>query len=336
MFAVEIGCAMSNLTPLEKLEVQILVDDVTDPQSSVPAYAESEPNYLMRTGRMPVAAGKYFCCAAHGFSCLVTAYRGTQKHTMLFDTGPEPYIFARNSQRLHADLGAIEGIVVSHGHFDHAGGALAALDRICEQNGAHPVPFHAHPDMFCSRALKMPNGTMLPLEDIPGPEALTAHGAQVIESTTPTTVLDDMFYISGEIPRKTQFEHGFPGHYRKTTSGEETADEENWEPDPLIMDERFLAVHVAGKGLVVFSGCSHAGIVNILHCARTVAPLHGIIGGLHLAGMHEPIIEQTVEAMREFRLHAIGVGHCTGWRAVHALATAFGDQVVAPCAVGER
>jgi 7,8-dihydropterin-6-yl-methyl-4-(beta-D-ribofuranosyl)aminobenzene 5'-phosphate synthase len=66
------------------------------------------------------------------------------------------------------------------------------------------------------------------------------------------------------------------------------------------------------------------------------APLFGLFGGLHLAGMHEPIIRDTVEAMRDFRLGVIAVGHCTGWRAVNALAAAFGDQVVAPTAVGKR
>ena len=324
---------MFELAPIDKLEVQVLVDDVTDPHSSVPDYAESEPSYLMRTGKMPVIDPKYLCCAVHGFSCLVTAYRVAQKHTLLFDTGPEPYAFVRNCQRLDADLGSVEGIVLSHGHIDHGGGLLAALDAIGEQNGHRPVQVFVHPDMFRSHALMLPNGTMVLIEDIPHADALTAHGASVRQSTTSQTILDRMFCISGEIPRLTAFERGFPGHYRKTADGKD------WQPDPLIMEEHFLAANVAGKGLVVFSGCSHAGVINVLRCARSEAaqtPLYGVIGGLHLVGMHEAIIDQTVEAMREFGLRVIAAGHCTGWRAVNALATAFGDRVVAPCAVGER
>jgi len=324
---------MFDLVPVDRLEVQVLIDDVSDLLSSVPAFAESEFVYLMRTGRMPVIGADCMCCAVHGFSSLITAYRGSQNHTMLFDTGPEPYAFMRNSQRLNADLGAIEGILLSHGHCDHAGGLLEALDAIRKQNGDHPVPFYAHPDMFRARAMTMPNGTMLPIEDIPGIETLTEHGASVNQSTAPRAVLDGMFYISGEIPRVTSFEHGMPGHYRRTADGKD------WEPDPLIMDERFLAVNVAGKGLVVFTGCSHAGIVNVLRCARAdlaLTPIYGVIGGLHLAGMGEILTRQTVEAMREFPLHVIGAGHCTGWQAVHALTSVFGDEVVAPCAVGKR
>jgi len=286
---------MFNLAPVDRLEVQILIDDVSDLLSSVPAFAESEFVYLIRTGRMPVVAAKCMCCAVHGFSCLVTAYRGAQKRTMLFDTGPEPYAFIRNCQRLNVDLGAVEGILLSHGHCDHAGGLLVALDAIRKQNADCSIPFYAHPDMFRSRAMAMPNGAMLPIEDIPSIETLTEHGASVYQSTAPQAVLDNMYYISGEIPRLTSFEHGMPGHYRRTTDGKD------WEPDPLIMDERFLAANVAGKGLVIFSGCSHAGIVNILQSARAEAahtPVYGVIGGLHLAGMDESLTQKTVEAMR--------------------------------------
>jgi len=170
---------MADLVPVDRLEVQILVDNVTDVLSSVPAYAESETTYLLRTGKMPVVASKCLCCAAHGFSCLVTAYRGTRKHAMLFDIGPESYAFIRNCQRLGIDLGEVEGILVSHGHIDHGGAVLAAIDAIRERNGGRSVPFYAHPDMFRSRGLKLPNGAVVPLEDIPGIDALTEHGAHV-------------------------------------------------------------------------------------------------------------------------------------------------------------
>ena len=118
-----------------------------------------------------------------------------------------------------------------------------------------------------------------------------------------------------------------------------TDDGNGWEPDPLIMDERWLAVNVAGKGLVVLSACSHAGVINVLKHARASfpeEPLHGVMGGLHLAGPNEAIIPQTIEALAEFNLSSIAAGHCTGWRALAALANAFGDKVLAPSAVGKH
>ena len=105
------------------------------------------------------------------------------------------------------------------------------------------------------------------------------------------------------------------------------------------MDERFLAVHVAGKGLVVLSACSHAGIVNVLTSARASfpnVPLHAAMGGLHLSGTNERVIPQTVEVLKGFDLDVVAAGHCTGWRAMTALANAFGDKKLVPLAVGKR
>jgi 7,8-dihydropterin-6-yl-methyl-4-(beta-D-ribofuranosyl)aminobenzene 5'-phosphate synthase len=186
--------------------------------------------------------------------------------------------------------------------------------------------------MFASRAMRLPNGTLRFMDDVPSITDLTATGADVVCTTEPQVLLDGLFYLSGEIPRVTPFERGLPGQVRKTDDG-------GWEPDELLMDERWLGVNVKGKGLVVFSACSHAGIVNVLKHARATfpdLPLHVVMGGLHLSGANEEIIPQTVAALRDFDLGMIAAGHCTGWRAISALAAAFGDKVLAPTAVGKR
>jgi 7,8-dihydropterin-6-yl-methyl-4-(beta-D-ribofuranosyl)aminobenzene 5'-phosphate synthase len=323
---------MAHLVPVDKLEVQILVDNVTDSLSTIPAFAESEFAYLERHG-MSELAGDCLCCACHGLSCLVTAYRGNQRHTVLFDSGPEEYAFERNSSRLGAPLAQVESIVLSHGHWDHAGGMLKALDLIRAANGGGEIPYYAHPGMFRSRARRLPNGNMMPTRDVPSVEALRARGARVISTTEPVELLDGMFWVSGEIPRVTPFEKGLPAHYQRTEDGQ------GWQPDPWLIDERFLAANVAGKGLVVFTACSHAGVINVLRHARQSfagVSLHAVAGGLHLAGPNEGIISETVAAMAEFGLRTIATGHCTGWRATTALANTFGDQVLAPLAVGKH
>ena len=94
-----------------------------------------------------------------------------------------------------------------------------------------------------------------------------------------------------------------------------------------------------GKGLVVLTACSHAGVVNVLAHARDCFPgvkLHAVLGGLHLSGTNERIIPQTVSALGDFGLDVIAAGHCTGWRAMTALANAFGDGKLVPLAVGKR
>lgn len=119
-----------------------------------------------------------------------------------------------------------------------------------------------------------------------------------------------------------------------------TADGRDWEPDPWIMDERYVAVNVRGKGVVVFTACSHAGVVNVLTDARNVfgdVPLHAVMGGFHLSGGYvEDIIPDTIADMKRFGLKRIVPAHCTGWRAVNALAQTFGEGVIVPSAVGRQ
>jgi 7,8-dihydropterin-6-yl-methyl-4-(beta-D-ribofuranosyl)aminobenzene 5'-phosphate synthase len=322
---------MATIAPIDKVEIHVLVDNATDSLSTIPAHAESEFTFLERHG-MQELSGDCLCCACHGLSLLITATRGAHQHTVLFDTGPEEYAFERNSTRLGADLGIVESIVLSHGHWDHAGGMLKALDLVRKRNGGRTIPYFAHPGMFRSRARRLKDGTMFPMKDVPGIEALTEHGAQVNCTREAQVLADSMFYLSGEIPRVTPFERGLPAHYQKNEEG-------NWMPDPLLTDERFLMVNVAGKGLVVFTACSHAGVVNVLKHARDCAPgvaLYAVLGGFHLAGPNEKIIPETVQAVSEFNLSTIAAGHCTGWRAVRAFANAVGDTVVDPSVVGKR
>ena len=325
---------MDKVKLVDSVDVHVLVDNVTDNLSSVPSFVETEFVALGRRRRGDwVLAGSCLCCAAHGLSCLITTRQGSSTGTLLFDTGPEDRTFEQNVSRLGADLGPVEAIVLSHGHWDHGGAMLRALQLIRDRNGGREIPYYSHPDMFRTRAAKQPNGSMRLMEDVPSIDALTAYGARVVNTREPQLLLDGMAYVSGEIPRVTTFERGLLGQHRKTLDGT------GWEADELIMDERFVAVNVARKGLIVFTACSHAGIVNVLEHAKTRfpdVPLHAVVGGLHLSGANERIIPETVDAMRTFDLSFIAAGHCTGWRAITALANAFGDSKLVPLSVGKR
>ena len=323
---------MVEFLQVDRLEVQIIVDNATDGLSSTPGFVETEMAGAWRRG-MQRMSGKCLCCAAHGLSCLISVERAGRRRTLLFDSGPEDNVFQQNVERLGLDLGAVEAIVLSHGHWDHAGAMLRALHLIGERNGGRRVPYYAHPGMFRSRASRAPDGSMRPMEDVPSVADLTAMGAEVVNTSAPQRILDGAAYVSGEIPRITPFERGLPGQHRRTADGL------GWELDELLLDERFVAVNVAGKGLVVFTACSHAGVINVLSHARASfpdVPLHAVMGGLHLSGTNEEIIGPTVSALRQFSLATIAAGHCTGWRALSALNQAFGDGVLAPLAVGKR
>ena len=316
------------LRAVDRLEVLVLVDNTIDILSSTPAHIDSEgqrPEPLARRAR----GGKRHCCAAHGLSLLVKACRGDERRAVLFDTGPESYAFKRNVTSLGVDLGDIDSLVLSHGHWDHAGATLYALGAICARNGGRSVPCWLHPGMFRPRGTRTPSGGVRSLAPVPSVQELQTSGAECFITEEPQELHDGMFWISGEIPRVTPFERGLPGHVRQTEDGG------GWEADDLLMDERFLVVDVAGKGLVVLTACSHAGVVNVLTHARASfpdRPLHAAIGGLHLSGANEAIIPETVGRLAGFGLKTIAAGHCTGWRALAALSRSFGDDALAPTA----
>jgi len=317
--------------PVDSCEVLVLVDNVSDLLSTVPPGVTGEVANVIAAGATELD-GRCLCCAQWGLSLLITVRQGDRSRTVLFDAGPEAYGVLRNAEKLGVDWGKVDAAVFSHGHWDHVGGMTAALEKIAKANGGRAVPVHVNEGMFVRRAMRLPAGE-LPMERVPSPRDLEAAGGTVVMEEGPSLLADGMVYLSGDIPRVTPYEKGLPGQVAEQPDG-------TWEPDPWITDERWLAVEVKGLGAIVFSACSHAGIVNVLTDARerlAPAPLHGVMGGFHLSGAAwEAIIPETVADMADFGLKAIVPGHCTGWRAVQKLVATFGEDVVVPSAVGRR
>jgi 7,8-dihydropterin-6-yl-methyl-4-(beta-D-ribofuranosyl)aminobenzene 5'-phosphate synthase len=166
------------MEPVDQLEITVLVDNTTDNLSSSPKFVETESAGHWRRG-MKWLSGQCLCCAAHGLSCLLTVTVGEVKRTLLFDTGPDEWVFERNTTRVAANLGRVDAMVLSHGHWDHAGAMPRALQMIMQQNGGRPIPVYMHPDMFAQRAMKAPDGQFLPMESVPSIEVLTGNGANV-------------------------------------------------------------------------------------------------------------------------------------------------------------
>ena len=258
--------------------------------------------------------------AEHGFSALVSVRRGTRTSMLLFDTGVSPDGMATNVERLGLDLGDLQGVVLSHGHFDHAGG-FAGLSRL---RGRQGLPLTVHPDVWTRRRLAVPGNEPRELPTL-SRGALGREGFEVIERRQPSLLVDGGVLITGEVDRTTEFEHGMPAPHQAW-------DGTGWHHDPTVIDDQALVVNVRGKGLVIVTGCGHAGIVNIARHARRltgVERVHAIIGGFHLGGpAFEPIIAPTVAALTELAPSLIVPGHCTGWRAQHALASALPEAWV--------
>jgi 7,8-dihydropterin-6-yl-methyl-4-(beta-D-ribofuranosyl)aminobenzene 5'-phosphate synthase len=313
------------LEPVDELVITTLVDNSFDALMT-----DMGPAH--RTTRRPTTEVAHFeggvtfpgMVAEHGFSALVTVRRGDRSHTLLFDTGLSPDGMATNMERLGIDVGDIEAVVLSHGHFDHAGG-FPGLSRL---RGRAGLPLAVHPLVWSRRRVALPGRPEWELPTL-SRASLQNEGFEVIERRQPSLLLDSSVLITGEIDRTTEFETGMKFH--------EVWGDGRWEPDPQILDDQALVVHVKGLGLVVLTGCGHGGAINIArHAMRLtgVDRLYGLLGGFHLTGPgFEQIIEPTADALVAMSPGLVVPAHCTGWRAQMRFATVLPDAFV-PNAVG--
>lgn len=330
--------------PLDECTILVVVDNETDTLSSiddgVPQQAKiagliaRSPRTQSVSGHTCTEAFSHLCFACHGFSALVRGRRGDEDHTVLFDVGPSGEVWLGNAARLGVDLASIEAVFLSHWHADHSGALPEVVAALAGARGAarRPAPIvHLHPDRPDQRGLLLPGGELALLPAEPTLAAIADAGGDLELHADPSLLGGDFFVGSGAIPRETSYETGLAGHH--TIRGGACI------PDPLIMDERYLALRVAGRGVTVLSACSHAGIVNASLDARRAfdgetADL--ILGGYHLAGKAmETRIAATVRDLEDrVAPRLVAPGHCTGWRAKAALAAAFAPGRYGPSVVG--
>lgn len=262
--------------------------------------------------------------AEHGFSALVSVREGNTSRSLLLDTGITPDGVTTNADRLGVDLSAVEVVVLSHGHYDHTGGLLSLASR------CPGVPLVLHPDVWTPRRIAAPGA---PLRNLPALDraALEEARYEITERGGPTALLGGTVLVTGQIDRTVDYERGMPFHQARR-GGE-------WVPDPHLDDDQAVVVHVRGRGLVVLTGCGHAGATNTVVHARRLARvdrLHALLGGLHLSGpAFEPVIEPTVAHLRTLSPDLVVPAHCTGWKAQHRLAAAL-PSAFAPSSVGTR
>jgi 7,8-dihydropterin-6-yl-methyl-4-(beta-D-ribofuranosyl)aminobenzene 5'-phosphate synthase len=218
----------------------------------------------------------------------------------------------------------LHAVVLSHGHTDHTRGLLGFIKRY----GRPRVPIVLHPDAWLKRKNVQPDGHES--EHIPPSKRdLEAEDVEIFEERGPTMVVGGCALVTGQIPRTTPFEKGSPAQVAWI--------DDKWQPDPWIHDDQAIVLNVKNKGLVVLTGCGHAGVVNTLKCAREmtgVDRVQAVIGGFHLTGpSFEPIIVPTLQALKEFSPSVIAPQHCTGWKAAHLIAREFPEAFV-PNSVG--
>jgi 7,8-dihydropterin-6-yl-methyl-4-(beta-D-ribofuranosyl)aminobenzene 5'-phosphate synthase len=248
----------------------------------------------------------------HGLSMLVTVTSGEKTRSLLFDAGGSPDGLVFNLERLEIDPRLFSAIALSHGHWDHVLGLIGLLERMGRLN----LPLVLHPDAYLKQATIREDGQLdRPMATL-SRRALRDAGLEVIESVAPSFLLEEMVLITGQVARTNDFETGWPAHHAER--------EGRWEPDPLICDDQGLVLNLRGQGLVVLSGCGHAGIVNTVHYAQAVTGIqrvHAILGGFHLGpNFFADRVGPVVGALQALEPALLVPAHCSGDRAARAIA----------------
>lgn len=246
--------------------------------------------------------------AEHGLSILVE----TDMLNVLLDAG-QSISASHNADTLGVDLGKVDKIVLSHGHFDHTGGLRQVLRSIGKE-----VEVIAHPDIWAAKYSRR-QGEEDRYNGIPFQrQELESLGARFTLTTKPVKITDNIM-TTGEIPMVTDFEQLVPNLLVK-----ERAD---FKLDKLL-DDQALVINTEA-GLVVILGCAHRGIINTLYHAQQLTGVKEIclvLGGCHLIGATEERIWLTIAALKELGVLRIGVSHCTGLPAAAIMAREFGDS----------
>ncbi|MBU7044192.1 MAG: MBL fold metallo-hydrolase [Theionarchaea archaeon] len=242
----------------------------------------------------------------HGVSFLID-HEGTK---ILFDTGCESEPLLHNMEKMHVDPGDIDCIFLSHCHYDHTGGLWGLLKAIGKR-----IPVIAHPTLFrehISLTPRIRSVGMKVSKDMMDPYA------DFLLTGDPFEITKDVF-STGEIISRTDFET----HTLKVY----TVKDGTLIRDPL-MDDMSIAISTP-DGVIVVSGCSHAGIVSILNHSLKItgtSEIKAVIGGLHLIDAEKERISKTIDSFKSLHVQKMYIGHCTGFKAESAFYNAFRDQ----------
>jgi 7,8-dihydropterin-6-yl-methyl-4-(beta-D-ribofuranosyl)aminobenzene 5'-phosphate synthase len=253
----------------------------------------------------------------HGISFFIHAEAENGTRNIVVDVGQNTDALLHNMEQLGIAPESTDMIVLTHCHYDHTQG----LSRFIRRVGKKDIPVVAHPGIFRVHFVTEPFLRHVGVMSGDAREKIEDAGGRLFLTRDPLRLMPGM-YTSGEIERKTDFED--PGIALKTLDDGRIQDD-------LVMDDLSLIACVEKKGSVVITGCSHAGIVNIVRHAVKLSgkeKIAGIAGGFHLIEATEQKIRKTVEALAEFDIGWIAGGHCTGFRAQSALYGRFGERFI--------
>jgi 7,8-dihydropterin-6-yl-methyl-4-(beta-D-ribofuranosyl)aminobenzene 5'-phosphate synthase len=283
---------------------------VSNPSVAAPDSASHRVNALKITVMVTnLAADPHEGSGEWGYSALVEV----DGHKVIYDTGATPNLALNNAKLLKLDLSGIDDVILSHNHWDHVGGLMSLRNALKSGNPKALSRAHAGAGVFEPRldvAGEDQNGLRAIRADY------VAGGGEFIVHEKPTELFPGVWF-TGPVPRKNPEKNWTPGLSLKTPAG--LVEDNVPEDSALIFD--------TPEGIVILTGCAHAGIVNITQYARTLLgnrPIVAIIGGLHLFAASDQAVDWTASTLKGYEVSNLLAGHCSGLEATYRLRQAFG------------
>jgi 7,8-dihydropterin-6-yl-methyl-4-(beta-D-ribofuranosyl)aminobenzene 5'-phosphate synthase len=255
--------------------------------------------------------------AQHGISFLLEGRSGEKLKYILVDVGQHSEALFHNMKAMEISASWIDTIVLTHCHYDHTQGVV----KVIEKTGRKNIKVVAHSSIFRSHFILEPEERQVGIQPDDSREAMERSGGILLLSEESVQLMPGMI-TTGEVKRQTDFEE--VGIALKTRVNGEVIEDR-------VLDDISVVAKIRGKGLVVITGCSHAGIINILMQSREITGcdrVDSIIGGFHLVEAPVSRIERTVSELKRFNPVRIYAGHCTGFRAQVELFHAFESEFV--------
>jgi 7,8-dihydropterin-6-yl-methyl-4-(beta-D-ribofuranosyl)aminobenzene 5'-phosphate synthase len=251
----------------------------------------------------------------HGVSFLLEGAKGSDVTRILVDVGQNSQALLNNMKLMNISPAIIDAVALTHCHYDHTQGVARMLKEI----GRRDIQVIAHRNIFRLNFVTEPYLRHVGIMPGDSREEIEKAGGSLLLTKDPVKLMSGIT-TTGEVKRQTDFEE--VGIALKTIEGGEVVDDQ-------MLDDISVVANVNGKGLVIVTGCSHAGIVNIARHAVELTgceKIEGILGGLHLVDAPDDRIKRTAEELSKFNPEWICAGHCTGFKAQVELYLTFRER----------
>lgn len=261
--------------------------------------------------------------AEQGLSMFITVYEGDRALKMLYDFGRSPEVMPHNMELLGIDPGQVDYLVLSHGHVDHFCNLAPMLEATPEHSKLVIHPEASGRERFIKTGASTYVGPWVIDEEL-----IRTYEMRTIRSAGPVD-LGLGVRVSGQIERTVAYEKGMPNAFVGTAGGMVHDD---------IRDDQSIFVELDGCGIIILTGCCHAGLVNTMRAAEKQFPgqaIHAVVGGLHLNNAAEPQLVGTIGELRKRNVQWLSAMHCTGYRAGRRLMEKFGNRWI-PGTVGAK